>query len=126
MCIRDRVRAIVTGIKTSTRASDEMRKYYIKEGVPEGDIKKMILDVKTRWNSTYYMLRRFLEVLPAVRHLSLILVDFPPMISPSNVEVLKEILSILQPLEKVTVELSAEKYVTLSKVIPMVKCSFQI
>lgn len=121
-----KVRSIVVWIKRSTKASDELRKYFKKEEVPEGNIKKMILDIKTRWNSTYYMLCRFVEMLPAVRHTSLVLVDSPTMTSAVEVETLKEIIKILQPIEKMTIEFSGEKYTTLSKVIPMLKCSLEI
>lgn len=48
------------------------------------------------------------------------------MTSAVEVETLKEIIKILQPIEKMTIEFSGEKYTTLSKVIPMLKCSLEI
>lgn len=55
-----KVRKIVKYIKKSVNASDELRKKQMELGLKQGQIKKMILDVRTRWNSCFYMLERFL------------------------------------------------------------------
>lgn len=58
-----KVRDIVKYIfKKSVNVSDELRKIQIDSGCSEGNAKKMILDVKTRWNSCYYMLERFVPL----------------------------------------------------------------
>ena len=44
----------------------------------------------------------------------------PPMVTAQELDQLTEVCAILNPLEEITQEWSAEKYVTLSKVIPMI------
>lgn len=45
-----------------------------------------------------------------------------PMLYPSDWCEIKELIDILQPFDDITKELSAEKYITISKVIPLIKC----
>lgn len=58
-----KVRNIVLWVKRSVIVSDKMRKLQIESGVYVESIKKMILDVKTRWNSTYYMIEHYIEMM---------------------------------------------------------------
>jgi len=58
----NKVREIVKWVKNSVINSDKLRLIQINKGVPEGSVKKFILDVKTRWNSVYYMIDRFVEM----------------------------------------------------------------
>jgi len=44
------------------------------------------------------------------------------MISKTQMNILKEILQILSPLEKVSKEICGEKYLTASKIIPIINC----
>jgi len=46
----------------------------------------------------------------------------PDMISKTQMNILKEILQILSPLEKVSKEICGEKYLTASKIIPIINC----
>ncbi|CAI6373843.1 unnamed protein product [Macrosiphum euphorbiae] len=57
-----KVRGIVKCIKNNTAISNELRKCQTNEGKSEGQLLKPILDVKTRWNSVYYMIKRFLKL----------------------------------------------------------------
>lgn len=45
----------------------------------------------------------------------------PPMIGPEDEDILREIKDLLAPLERATKEVSSEKLMTLSKVIPVIK-----
>lgn len=117
-----KVRDIVKYIKRSVNASDELRKRQIDLGVKQGQIKKMILDVRTRWNSHFYMLQRFIELVSIVGAILLTRPDAPPMISSSELDYVREIIELLCPFEKLTKELSGDSYVTVSKVIPLVSC----
>ncbi|XP_067613809.1 E3 SUMO-protein ligase ZBED1-like [Eurosta solidaginis] len=75
------VRNIVKYIKRSVNASDELRKKQKLAGVLDGQIKKLILNVMTRWNSCFYMLQRFVELVGLITEILLSRSDSPPMIS---------------------------------------------
>lgn len=77
---------------------------------------KLKQDVITRWNSSYEMLHRLLQIKNAViSTLSIIRPDLS--LTSEDWENIQEIMPILKPFYEVTVEISAEKNVTLSKVI---------
>lgn len=117
-----KVRDIVKYIKKSVNASDELRKRQIDMGVKQGQIKKMILDVRTRWNSHFYMLQRFIDLVSIVGAILLTRPEAPPMISSSELDCVREMIELLCPFEKLTKEFSGDSYVTVSKVIPLVSC----
>lgn len=91
-------------------------------GLKEGQTKKLILDVRTRWNSTYYMLERFMDLISTIGAILLCRSDAPPMITSSEIGCLREIVQLIQPFERLTKEISGQHYVTVSKVIPLVSC----
>ena len=75
-----------------------------------------------RWNSTYLMLERFLEIKTAVILFlsdSSISIDDPPNLD--DWKVAEKLVEVLQPLYGMTNDLSAEKQVTISLVIPMTR-----
>lgn len=114
-----KVRETVKFVKRSVNASDELRKKQRDIGVKEGQTRKLIHDVRTRWNSTYYMLGRFMELYSTIGAILLSRSDAPPMITSSEVGSLREIVQLLQPFERLTKEISGQNYVTVSKVIPL-------
>ncbi|KAF2886886.1 hypothetical protein ILUMI_19289 [Ignelater luminosus] len=117
-----KVREIVKFIKRSVNASDELRKKQRDAGLKEGQTKKLILDVRTRWNSTFYMIERFLELVSTIGAILLCRSDAPPMLTSSEIGCLREIVQLIQPFERLTKEISGHNYVTVSKVIPLVSC----
>ena len=117
-----KVREIVKWIKNSVINSDKLRKIQIDTGIPEGSVQKMILDVETRWNSLYYMLQRFVDMLRIVTVIVIEGKNAPALPSGNEIEAVKEIILLLKPFESITKELSGENYITISKVIPMISC----
>ncbi|XP_024875989.1 zinc finger BED domain-containing protein 1-like [Temnothorax curvispinosus] len=108
-----KVKALITFLKHSVIAADELRKY---------NTKKLIQSVPTRWNSTYYMLERFIEL---SENITIILLKFPkapPMLSALELQLAKEVIQVLAPIEAVTKEICGEQYVTSSKIIPLINC----
>lgn len=82
------------------------------------DALKLRLDVKTRWNSLYYMVDRFL----IATQLLLDVTDSPELVTGQEIEILKQLIPLLQLFAFVTRESSGQNYVTLSKIIPMINC----
>jgi hypothetical protein len=59
----DKVHELMSKIKNSTRLSDQLQTFCNIKNMP---YYKPILDIETRWNSTYYMLKRFEQLEPAL------------------------------------------------------------
>lgn len=106
------VKKIVTWFKQSVTASDELRK--------EADL-KLIQEVSTRWNSTFYMLERFLKLRATVNKILICYPNAPPMIIAKDLLDLNEVCDVLRPIEVATREVSGQKYITSSKVIPLTR-----
>lgn len=123
------VKRIVRFFRSSDVASEELKKQQMKQpGMTEYKCLKLIQEVRTRWNSAYYMLDRYLHL---EEHITAVLFKLqrergstkrkpPPIISADKVNILVEIRDLMKPLEEATKMLSKEKDVTLSNVIPLV------
>lgn len=110
-----KVKNIVTYFKQSVVAADELRK------AQSTDVTlKLLQDVLTRWNSVFYMIERFLILIESVSSCLIKLPKSLQMLTANEVATLNEILKMLKPFESVSKEICEEKYVTSSKVIPMV------
>nr|XP_055075686.1 E3 SUMO-protein ligase ZBED1-like isoform X2 [Misgurnus anguillicaudatus] len=116
--IRTRARRMVTYFKTSTTAKERLREKQEQMARP---VKKLILEVDTRWNSTYLMLQRIYEERePVGAALATLRTDVAPLTSEEYFAI-SECMKVLAPFQVATVELSEEKRVSGSKVIPMMK-----
>lgn len=110
-------RAIVSHFKHSTKASYALLKMQEQLNVNTLKLKQ---DVRTRWNSIFYMLERLLEVkIPLSATLPQLdtsrqNLDFNKWI------IIEDMVTLLRPFENVTVILSGEKYPSLSSIIPLV------
>lgn len=76
---------------------------------------RLIMDVATRWNSTYHMLARVCKVKEPLMAVSGIL-QLNNTLTVSEWKVLKEVGTVLAPFEVATTELGAEKNVSVYKV----------
>ncbi|XP_059216912.1 E3 SUMO-protein ligase ZBED1-like isoform X1 [Stomoxys calcitrans] len=111
--ILKKVRKIVTFFHKSSNA---LKKLYENQRQGTQTPLKLKHDVETRWNSTYEMLQRIFNLKDAViTTLSLIR---PDLLFPlEEWDLIEEILPILKPFYQMTMDISAEKSVTLSKVL---------
>ncbi|XP_050059751.1 zinc finger BED domain-containing protein 4-like [Aphis gossypii] len=112
--IKGAITILVGHFKRSSNASHELDKYQQNSGtVP----KKIIQDIATRWNSTYYMLCRFIELENAIKATLAILDTNLPTLSPDQWKICKELCLVLKPFEEVTKTVSGENYISSSMVI---------
>lgn len=118
--VKDVVSRIVEQTRRSTVVLDKFESIQKNQG---HKIKKLIQDVSTRWNSTYEMMERILELKGPIAEL----LTEPGMsakigvVDSSTWQVLGEAVDVLQPLYEGTKELSGEKITTGSKAIPLTK-----
>lgn len=91
-------------------------------GIPEGKILKVVLDVKTRWNSIYYMIERFLDLYQMLVSILLVKTNAPDILTVRELQDIKECKNLLCPLEDLTKKLSGEKYAVISTILPLINC----
>ncbi|CAI5637704.1 zinc finger BED domain-containing protein 1 isoform X1 [Oreochromis niloticus] len=116
--IREKSRQIVSFFRSSTTAKEKLAQVQQQMGRP---VLKLINEVPTRWNSTYQMLSRLHDEKEAVW---VSLASLPTDLTPLTVDecdIVREALLVLAPFHQATVELSEERRVSGSKVIPMMK-----
>lgn len=111
----DKVKTIMTSFKHSVVGADDLRK-----AQPVNNVLKLEQSVPTRWNSTYYMLERLTKLYEYVAPFLLKSPKAPPMIDASELVLIKEILTLLSPIEAVSKAICGESYLTSSKVIPVI------
>ncbi|CAH1107682.1 unnamed protein product [Psylliodes chrysocephalus] len=114
-----KIRQLVGHFKRSTTAAAKLAEVQSQQGkIP----KKLLQDVSTRWNSTFYMLERLLEIEEAVRTtMALLNSNTLPIISVEEWQLLNELKIVLEPMEKLTKIMSGQNYTTLSSVIVLTK-----
>ncbi|KAI7811793.1 putative zinc finger BED domain-containing protein 1-like [Triplophysa rosa] len=98
----------------STVAAEKLKATQQQMGLPELKLKQ---DCPTRWNSTFYMLRRFLDNKDAIITTLVLLSARLETLTQDEWKEMEEASEVLKPFEEVTVEISGESYVTASKVI---------
>lgn len=115
----DKVKDISTHFRKSTTAHHKLMTYQINLG--EKQPKKMLQDVSTRWNSTFYMLHRFVDLEVAIRGTICLLDKAPNTLSPEEWLTVKHFCQVLSPFEEATKAISGELYMTASLTIVMVQ-----
>ncbi|KAL7728745.1 hypothetical protein ACLKA6_004113 [Drosophila palustris] len=114
--VRTKAKAIVEFFNRSTSAQKKLKDMQALLKLPE---LKLTQDVPTRWNSTYKMFKRLATLKEAVMAtISTLRSDL--ILSSDDWKIVEGVLPILQPFFQITEEVSAEKNVTLSKVIVLV------
>jgi len=86
---------------------------------------KLKMDVESRWLSTFYMLERFVQLsdfIPAILY-SINKSDLN--LTDAELELVKHCVKTLEPFEVAVKEMTAEKFMPLSKVIPMTRAISQ-
>ncbi|CAF4948123.1 unnamed protein product [Pieris macdunnoughi] len=112
-----KVKAIVSYFKRSNLAWNKLKKYQEQANKV---VKRPIQDVATRWNSTFYMIERFVELKDEIK-CALSNLDTGNLINLTTYEwdICQSLVVVLQPCEEVTREMSGQKYVSGSSVIPL-------
>ena len=116
--LRKSCRDIVSFFHRSVKASENLKEIQLQLGIPEN---KLIQEVETRWNSTYYMFERITEQHQAITTALCLSGRKAMCLSSSDVSLLKAAMAVLKPFEATTKEISADKHISISKVIPLAK-----
>lgn len=111
----EKVKTIVSHFKRSSKATAKLNSY--QESTGAGTPKKLIQDVVTRWNSTYLMIQRFIELEEAIRSTVALLDTTLPQLTLEEWQLLKQLRIILEPFENATCVISGQKYLVASLVI---------
>ncbi|MGH0159335.1 UNVERIFIED_CONTAM: hypothetical protein FKN15_045766 [Acipenser sinensis] len=109
--------SIVSFIHHSTKATEKLKQIQKQLKVAEH---KLIQSVETRWNSVFYMLERLHEQREAVTTALCLLGKNTLCLSNEELSMIHLTIEALRPFEEATREVSAEKHVSVSKVIPLV------
>nr|XP_055051178.1 uncharacterized protein LOC129436907 [Misgurnus anguillicaudatus] len=118
-----KIRNIVVWMKRSSMAKTVLREKQQILNLPEHSL---ILDVKTRWNSLYLMLERFLEQYPAIQAASLdprlrkpIERDRLARLTDEDFSKGEEFIQLMRILYKSTLCVSSEKSPTCGQILPI-------
>jgi len=82
---------------------------------------KLKQDVSTRWNSTFLMLERLIKLKEPLTIVMITLKEAPSNLSSEEWNIIEDMIPLLRPFDKLTVELSAEHYPTISMVILLIR-----
>ncbi|XP_072389901.1 E3 SUMO-protein ligase ZBED1-like [Diabrotica undecimpunctata] len=115
--LQQKVKKIVEHFHRSTTAAEKFKEIQIQM---IGKSLKLIIDVVTRWNSTYLMFSRICELQAPLEATLGILHNPVENLLESEWILLGNYCKVLKPFERVTSELSAEKSVSVAKIIPLV------
>ncbi len=117
--VKDRVSRLVSLSKRSTVVAEKLEDFQKNLGMRP---KKLVRDVSTRWNSTFEMFDRFLELKTPIT----LLFSEPEAseigsFSPDKWSMLAQAVEVLQVCYQATLEISGDIFATGSKAIPLAK-----
>ncbi|CAL9706231.1 unnamed protein product [Knipowitschia caucasica] len=101
----------------SSKATEKLVEIQKQLNKPEH---KLIQSVETRWNSAFYMLARLEEQKEAVTTVLCLIGRNDLCLGSEEVDLIHPTIEALRPFEEATIETSASKHVSMSKVIPLV------
>jgi hypothetical protein len=116
--LRQRIAALATRIHCSNNEKEDFIKTLERLGKP---MKMPIQDVKTRWNSVFQMLDRFMELQEVIVLFSTTESGKDFSYSHNDWKLASDVKNLLEPAFEATVDMSGEYYVSGSKIIPMAK-----
>jgi hAT family C-terminal dimerisation region/Domain of unknown function (DUF4413) len=109
-----KLRYFISTIRNSPKQMDKLKEYFRVEGI---NFKAPLPDITTRWNYTYYMIERALEIKPLLVHLISNLQslsnNWP---TDEEWEILTNLLELLAPFALITKVISASSYPTIGEV----------
>ncbi len=114
--IQQRCRAIVAFFHHRTRAAERHKEVQKQLKSPE----HKLISVETRWNSVFYKFERLFEQKEAVTTVLCLLGKTSLCLSEEDWSMISLSIDALRPFEEVTRDISTEKHVSVSKVIPLV------
>lgn len=82
---------------------------------------KLKQDVRTRWNSTLIMLERLVKLKEPLTVTMISVKEAPTNLTPEEWVIIEDIVPLLRAFNSLTIELSAEQYPTISKVVPLLR-----
>lgn len=119
-----KIKDIVSYFKRSSHALAKLQEYQKQTGNP---IVKLKQDCLTRWNSTFDMFDRILRIKePIIATLAILNNTELNSLTPNEWQVVDKSKELLKIFYDVTVEISAEKNISISKKIIMVRAMFKV
>ncbi|XP_050510130.1 E3 SUMO-protein ligase ZBED1-like isoform X2 [Diabrotica virgifera virgifera] len=112
----NKVREIAEHFECSYESSEKLSAYQTNAGTA---VIELVEDTPTRWNSTYDMLRKFLEIEDALKSTLALIDEQLPILTHSDWKVIKDLCRVLKPFEDATKYISGELYCSGSVVIPI-------
>ncbi|CAH2088684.1 unnamed protein product [Euphydryas editha] len=116
--IANQVKSIVTYFKQSVNAMDELRAEQQSQK-KEGEVLTLIQLVSTRWNSCLDMLEKFNKLSAIVAKILSGRRNAPDMLTSSQLNVIRELITLLKPFKQATEDISGDHYVSASLAIPI-------
>ncbi|XP_028408818.1 zinc finger BED domain-containing protein 4-like [Dendronephthya gigantea] len=119
--IKKMCKQIVTFFHQSVKATEKLKEVQNKLNLPEH---KLIQEVDTKWNSTFFMFSCIFEQHDAITTAPCLSGRNDLFLAVDDFQLLKASLSVLQLFETATREISADKYLSISRAIPLTRSLF--
>lgn len=114
------MKSIVEHFKRSTKSNVQLKSTLKQMNYPD---LKLIQDVSTRWNSTHDMFQRYIDIKEHLISTITIIGNMDNLVH-ENFEIMEHYCAILKPFKEITIELSSEKGISISKVLILIKALY--